>query len=183
MLNKQNTIDDFIACAEYLIDQSYTRPGRLAGEGGSAGGIPTGGALVKRPDLWAVMVMHVPVTNSLRMELTENGPPNIEEFGSVTTEDGFKGLLITDSYSKVQDGVSYPAVLLTGGYNDPRVVIWQPAKMAARLQAATASGKPILLRVEYQGGHGIGQTKAQGNALMADVLAFLSEQMGMMVSK
>lgn len=183
LLNKQNTIDDFIACAEYLIEQGYTRPGRLAGEGGSAGGIPTGGALVKRPDLWAVMVMHVPVTNSLRMELTENGPPNIEEFGSVTTEDGFKGLLITDSYSKVQDGVSYPAVLLTGGYNDPRVVIWQPAKMAARLQAATASGKPILLRVEYQGGHGIGQTKAQGNALMADVLAFLCEQMGMMVSK
>ncbi|MGB8344726.1 MAG: prolyl oligopeptidase family serine peptidase, partial [Ktedonobacteraceae bacterium] len=140
MLNKQNTIDDFIACAEYLIEQGYTRPGRLAGEGGSAGGIPTGGALVKRPDLWAVMVMHVPVTNSLRIELTENGSPNIEEFGSVTTEDGFKGLQITNSYGKVQNGVNYPAVLLTGGYNDPRVVVWQPAKMAARLQAATASG-------------------------------------------
>ncbi len=179
MLTKQNTIDDFIACAEYLIEQGYTRPERLAGEGASAGGIPTGGALVKRPDLWAVMVMHVPVTNSLRMELTENGPPNIEEFGSVTTEDGFKGLLITNSYGKVQNGVNYPAVLLTGGYNDPRVVVWQPAKMAARLQAATASGKPILLRVEYQGGHGVGQTRAQGNALMADVWAFLCEQMGM----
>jgi len=179
MLNKQNTIDDFIACAEYLIEQGYTRPERLVGEGGSAGGIPTGGALVKRPDLWAVMVMHVPVTNSLRMELTENGPPNIEEFGSVTTEDGFKGLLITNSYGKVQNGVNYPAVLLTGGYNDPRVVVWQPAKMAARLQAATASGKPILLRVEYQGGHGVGQTRAQGNALMADEWAFLCEQMGM----
>lgn len=177
-LNKHNTIDDFIACAEYLIEQGYARPGLLAGEGGSAGGIPTGGALVKRPDLWAAMIMHVPVTNSLRAELTENGAPNIEEFGSVTTEDGFKGLLITDSYNKVEDGVSYPAVLLTGGYNDPRVVIWQPAKMAARLQAATASNKPILLRVEYQGGHGIGQTRAQGNALMSDVLTFLSGQMG-----
>ena len=179
MLSKQNTIDDFIACAEYLIEQGYTRPGRLAGEGGSAGGIPTGGALVKRPDLWAVMVMHVPVTNSLRIELTENGSPNIEEFGSVTTEDGFKGLQITNSYGEVQNGVNYPAVLLTGGYNDPRVVVWQPAKMAARLQAATASGKPILLRVEYQGGHGVGQTRAQGNALMADVWAFLAEQMRM----
>ncbi len=179
MLNKQNTIDDFIACAEYLIKQGYTRPERLAGEGASAGGIPTGGALVKRPDLWAVMVMHVPVANSLRIELTENGPPNIEEFGSVTTEDGFQGLLITDSYGKVREGISYPAVLLTGGYNDPRVVVWQPAKMAARLQAATASGKPILLRVEYRGGHGVGQTRAQGIALMADVLAFLSEQMKM----
>lgn len=178
-LNKQNTIDDFIACAEYLIEQGYTRPELLAGEGGSAGGIPTGGSLVKRPDLWTVMVMHVPVTDSLRMELTENGPPNIEEFGSVTTEDGFKGLLITDSYNKVRDGVNYPAVLLTGGYNDPRVVVWMPAKMAARLQAATASDKPILLRVEFQGGHGMGQTRAQGIALLADVWAFLAEQMRM----
>jgi prolyl oligopeptidase len=178
-LNKNNTIDDFIACAEYLIAQGYTRPGRLAGEGGSAGGIPTGGSLVKRPDLWAVMVMHVPVTNALRMELTENGPPNIEEFGSVTTKDGFKGLLITDSYTKVQHGVNYPAVLLTGGYNDPRVAVWMPAKMAARLQAATASDRPILLRVEFQGGHGMGQTRAQGIALEADEWAFLLEQMGM----
>lgn len=178
-LNKHNTIDDFIACAEYLIEQGYTRPERLAGEGGSAGGIPTGGSLVKRPDLWSVMVMHVPVTDSLRMELTENGPPNIEEFGSVTTEDGFKGLLITDSYHKVQNGVNYPAVLLTGGYNDPRVVVWMPTKMAARLQAATASSKPILLRIEFQGGHGMGQTRAQGIALEADEWAFLLEQMGM----
>jgi len=179
MLNKQNTIDDFIACAEYLIAQGYTRPERLAGEGGSAGGIPTGGALVKRPDLWAIMLMHVPVTNALRFELTENGPPNIQEFGSVTTEDGFKGLSIIDSYSRVKDGVHYPAVLLTAGINDPRVVAWQPAKMAARLQAATASGKPVLLRVEFQGGHGIGSTRQQENEEQADVFAFLLQQFGM----
>lgn len=178
-LNKQNTIDDFIACAEYLVEHGYTSPERLAGEGGSAGGIPSGGALVKRPDLWAVMVMHVPVVNALRAELTENGPPNVFEFGSFTTEEGFKGLQIMDAYTKVRDGVKYPAALLTTGLNDPRVVAWQPAKMAARLQAATASDKPILLRVEFQAGHGMGSTKRQFDEELADELAFLLQQMGM----
>jgi prolyl oligopeptidase len=178
MLNKHNTIEDFVACAEYLVEHGYTRPERLAGEGTSGGGIPSGGALVRRPDLWAVMVMRVAVTNTLRFELTENGPPNIQEFGSVTTEDGFKGLLITDSYTRVQDGVKYPAVLLTTGLNDPRVVTWQATKMAARLQAATTSGKPILLRVEFQAGHGLGSTRQQVNEEFADRLAFLLEQMG-----
>ncbi len=176
-LNKQNTINDFIACAEYLVAQNYTRPQRLAGEGGSAGGIPTGGALVQRPDLWAVMVLHVPLVNALRNEFTENGPPNIPEFGSVTTEDGFRGLQIIDAYSKLQDGVKYPAVLLTAGLNDPRLVVWQPAKMAARLQAATTSGKPVLLRVEFQAGHGLNSTKRQADEELADVFAFLLQQM------
>ncbi|MEO6891643.1 MAG: prolyl oligopeptidase family serine peptidase [Ktedonobacteraceae bacterium] len=176
MLNKHTTIEDFIACGEHLVKQGYTRPERLVGQGGSAGGIPTGGALVRRPDLWAAMLMYVPVTNTLRSEFTENGPPNIQEFGSVTTEDGFRDLAITDSYTRVQDGVAYPAVLLTGGFNDPRVVVWQPAKMAARLQAATSSRRPVLLRVEYQGGHGIGSTRTQDDELLADVLAFALEQ-------
>ncbi len=176
-LNKQNTIDDFITCAEYLIAQKYTRPEKLAGEGTSAGGIPSGGSLVKRPDLWSVMVIRVGVTNSLRSEVSENGPPNVPEFGSVSTEEGFKGLLIVDSYHKVQDGTSYPAVLLTAGLNDPRVVLWQATKMTARLQEATSGDKPILLRVEAQGGHGMGSTKQQLEAELADKLAFLLQQM------
>lgn len=177
-LNKGNTINDFIAAAEYLIAEQYTRPGRLAGEGGSAGGITTGGALVRRPDLWAVMVMQVPVNNALRAEFTPNGPPNIFEFGSVTTEEGFRGLHIMDAYTQVRDGVAYPAVLLTAGANDPRVAIWQAAKMAARLQVATSSGKPVLLRVEFQGGHGMGSTQQQFNEEYADEFAFLCQQMG-----
>lgn len=176
-LNKQNTIDDFIACAEYLIERHYTCPAKLAGEGASAGGIPTGGALVQRPDLWAAMVMHVPAVNALRNEFTENGPPNIPEFGSVTTEDGFKALQIIDAYSKVKEGVKYPAVLLTAGFNDPRLVIWQPAKMAARLQAATTSDRPILLRVDFQAGHGLTSTKQQDDEKLADTFAFLLHQM------
>jgi prolyl oligopeptidase len=178
-LNKENTITDFIACAEYLIAQKYTRPERLAGEGGSAGGIPSGGALVRRPDLWAAMVMLVAVTNALRSEVGENGPINVPEFGSVTTEEGFRSLQIVDSYTKIQDGVAYPAVLLTAGLNDPRVDVWQAMKMAARLQAATTSGKPVLLRVEEQGGHGMGATKRQQDVELADELAFILHQFGM----
>ncbi len=177
-LKKENTIQDFIACAEYLVNEGYTRPERLAGEGTSAGGITSGGALVRRPDLFAAMVMRVAVTNTLRFETTENGPPNVMEFGSVATEDGFKGLLITDSYQRVRDGTAYPAVLLTSGANDPRVVVWMAMKMAARLQAASSSGRPVLLRLEEQGGHGMGSTRQQEDAELADKLAFLLWQFG-----
>jgi prolyl oligopeptidase len=175
-LNKENTITDFIACADYLIATGFTRPDRLAAEGASAGGIPTGGALVRRPELWAAMVMKVAVTNALRSEIGQNGPINIPEFGSVSTEDGFRSLQIVDSYAKVRDGVRYPAVLLTAGLNDPRVDVWQAMKMAARLQAATASGKPVLLRVEASGGHGHGATRKQQDEELADELAFMLHQ-------
>ncbi len=177
-LTKENTITDLIDCAEYLIAQGYTSPRYIAGEGTSAGGIPSGGALTRRPDLWAAMVMRVAVTNALRSEFSENGPPNVPEFGSVSTEEGFRGLRIMDAYTRVQDGVPYPAVLLTTGLNDPRVVVWQAAKMAARLQAATSSGRPVLLRVEAQGGHGMGSTKRQNDEELADKLAFLLHVMG-----
>ena len=87
--------------------------------------------------------------------------PNIPEFGTFTTEEGFKNLLAMDGYLKIKDGVKYPTVLLTTGINDPRVEPWMSAKMAARLHAATASKKPVL-RVDYEAGHGgIGATKEQ----------------------
>jgi prolyl oligopeptidase len=176
MLNKHNTINDFITCAEYLIEQQITRPSYLAGIGGSAGGIPTGGALVRRPDLWAVMVIRVGLTDALRAELTPNGPPNVLEFGTATTEEGFAGLKIINSYARVGDGTAYPAVLLTTGLNDPRIVPWMMTKMAARLQAATASNRPVLLRVTFDAGHGIGSTRKQENEEWADLFAFLLEQ-------
>ncbi|HUB38825.1 MAG TPA: prolyl oligopeptidase family serine peptidase [Streptosporangiaceae bacterium] len=174
---KENTITDFIDCAEYLINHGYTSPERLAGEGGSAGGIPAGGALVRRPDLWAAMVMQVPATNTTRFEFSENGPVNVPEHGSVTTDSGLNDLLITDCYLRVEDGVRYPAVLITAGLNDPRLAVWQPAKMAARLQAATASDRPVLLRIDPHAGHGQGSTQAQRNELTADILAFLMHEL------
>ncbi|HEX5401335.1 MAG TPA: prolyl oligopeptidase family serine peptidase, partial [Pseudonocardiaceae bacterium] len=173
---KENTITDFIDCGDYLVERGYTRPAKLAGSGGSAGGIPTGGAIVRRPELWAAMVMQVPVTNTTRKEYSENGPVNVPEFGTSTTEQGASDLLITDSYLRVIDGVAYPAVLLTAGRNDARVAVWQPAKMAARLQAATSTDpawRPVLLRVDYSAGHGQGMPLDQRVALLADTYAFL----------
>jgi prolyl oligopeptidase len=174
---KENTINDFIDCAEYLIKHGYTSPERLAGDGASAGGIPVGGALVRRPDLWAAMIMRVPATNTTRLEFSENGPINVPEHGSVTTESGLRDLLITDCYLQVRDGIRYPAVLITAGRNDPRLAVWQPAKMAARLQAATGSGRPVLLRIDPHAGHGQGSTRTQRDELTADILAFLLHEL------
>lgn len=175
---KPNTWKDFIACGEYLIAKKYTSSKHLAGQGGSAGGILIGRAITERPDLFGAAVINVGMTDMLRMETTTNGVPNIQEFGTVKTEDGFRGLYEMSALHHVKDGVKYPAVLLTHGINDPRVEPWMSAKMAARLQAATASGKPVLLRIDYDAGHGIGSTKQQYYEELADTYAFLFEQLG-----
>jgi prolyl oligopeptidase len=175
---KPNTWKDFIACAEYLIGEKYTSPEHLGILGGSAGGILISNAITERPDLFGAAVSAVGLNNVLLAETTPSGVPNIAEFGSFKTEEGFKNLLAMDGYYKVKDGVKYPAVMLTHGINDPRVEPWMSAKMAARLQAATARGKPVLLRIDYDAGHGIGSTKRQENELFADFFAFLFQQLG-----
>jgi len=177
-LTKPNTWRDFIACAQYLVDHKYTSPARLAGEGTSAGGITIGRAFTERPELFAAALDRVGVSNAVRQEFSPNGPPNVPEFGSVDTQEGFEDLYAMDAYLHVRDGVRYPAVLVTTGWNDPRVASWEPGKMAARLQAATASGKPVLLRVEYAAGHGMGSTKSQLEEEMADSWSFLLWQFG-----
>jgi prolyl oligopeptidase len=176
-LTKQHTIDDFIAGAQYLIENKYTSPAKLAGEGTSAGGITIGGAITQRPDLFAAALIRVGDSDSLRSELMASGPANIPEFGTVKEPDGFKALYAMDAYQHVKPN-AYPAVLLTTGLNDPRVAPWQAAKMAARLQASTTSGKPVLLRVDYDAGHGLGSTKSQRDAELADELSFLFWQFG-----
>jgi len=176
---KPNTWRDFIACAQYLIDQKYTSPAHLGGAGTSAGGILIGRAITSRPDLFAAAIDQVGLSDTLRFELTQNGETNIPEFGSVKTEEGFKALLAMSAYHHIEDRTAYPAVLLETGMNDPRVDPWQMAKMTARLQAATASGKPILLRVDYAGGHGtMGATRAQALEQLADEWSFLLWQFG-----
>ena len=178
-LTKPHTWKDFIACAEYLIEQGYTSTPLLAGQGGSAGGITVGRAITERPDLFAAAIINVGDLDAVRMETTTNGVPNIPEFGTVTEEDGFKGLLAMSSYHHVKEGTEYPAVLMTHGMNDPRVEPWNSAKMTARLQAASASGKPILFRADYSAGHGIGSTRMQYLEETADEWAFLLSQLGM----
>ncbi|MBL8510128.1 MAG: S9 family peptidase, partial [Betaproteobacteria bacterium] len=140
-----------------------------------------GRALTERPDLFAAVVPTVGVLDMLRAEFTPNGPPNIPEFGSVVSEDGFKGLLAMSAFHQVQDGVDYPAVLLMHGVNDPRVNVWHSVKMAARLQAATAgiaNANPVLLRLDYDAGHGVGASRSQRNTELADIYAFLLWRFG-----
>jgi prolyl oligopeptidase len=178
LLTKPNTWRDLIAAAEMLIAQRWTRAERLSIRGGSAGGITVGRALTERPDLFSAVISQVGVSNALRAEFSQNGPPNVPEFGSVSTEAGFRGLVEMDAYGHVKDGERYPAVLLTTGVNDPRVDPWHAAKMTARLQAASRSGKPVLMRVDYQAGHGLGSTRQQRDAEFGDVFAFALWQAG-----
>jgi prolyl oligopeptidase len=171
-LTKPNTWKDFIACGEYLVEKGYTSPAKLSGSGGSAGGILIGRAITERPDLFGAAIISVGDLDAVRMETTTNGVPNIQEFGTVTIEEEFHALLEMSSYHQVKDGEKYPAVILVHGINDPRVEPWMSAKMCARLQAATASDKPVVFRVDYHAGHGIGSTKEQYQKLLADEWAF-----------
>lgn len=175
---KPNTWKDFIATAEYLVKSGYTSPAKLGIWGGSAGGILVGRAMTERPDLFAAVVSSVGSLDKVRSELEPNGVANIPEFGTHKTEEGFRALLEMSTYHQIRDGVKYPAVLFTHGVNDVRVAVWHSTKTAARLQQASASGRPVLLRLDYETGHGVGSTKAQRNAERADVLSFLLWQFG-----
>jgi prolyl oligopeptidase len=178
LLTKPNTWRDCIDCAEYLIAEKWTSKTKLAVEGTSGGGVMVGRFLTERPDLLAVAVVRVGATNALRFEFEEAGPLNIPEFGTVADPIGFKALQEMDALSHVKDGVAYPAVILTTGVTDPRVAPWEAGKMAARLQAATSSRKPVLLRVETDAGHGVGSTRKQTAQERADIFAFILWQTG-----
>jgi prolyl oligopeptidase len=151
--SKPNTWNDFIACGEYLVKNKYTSSPRLFGEGTSAGGILIGRAITERPDLFGAAICNVPCANALRMEKSPNGPVNTPEFGTVKDSTECRGLMEMDALQHVKDGVKYPAVICVGGFNDPRVIVWQPAKLAGALQNASASGRPVLLQVNYDNGH------------------------------
>ena len=150
---KPNTWKDFIACGDYLVKNQYTSPQHLIGEGTSAGGILIGRAITERPDLFAAAISNVSCSNALRMENSPNGPVNAPEFGTVKDSVQCMALYEMDAFQHVKEGTKYPAVLCVGGMNDPRVIVWQPGKFAAALQAASTSGKPVLMQVNYDNGH------------------------------
>jgi prolyl oligopeptidase len=176
---KQHTIDDFVACANYLIEHRYTSREHLAVKGTSAGGFAVGGFITQHPELIRAALDRVGVSDPLRFETSQGGDANIPEFGSVKIEADFRSLYSVSPYHHVKQGVDYPAVLLETGINDPRVPSWQAAKMAARLQAATSSHLPILLRVDKDAGHGIGSDRNQRAELLADEYIFLAWQLGL----
>ena len=178
LTNKPNTWRDLIDVCEELVREKYTAPSRLAIGGGSAGGITVGRALEERPELFAAVIDRVGWSNPLRYVAEQNSYGEEPEWGAISEESGYRALKSIDSYQHVKDGVAYPAVLLTTGVTDPRVGPFHVAKMAARLQAATSSHRPILLRVDFDAGHGIGSTRNQQDLEAADTYAFLLWQTG-----
>ncbi|HXT30178.1 MAG TPA: prolyl oligopeptidase family serine peptidase, partial [Vicinamibacterales bacterium] len=178
LTRKQNVFDDFLACAQHLIDRKYTTPARLAILGGSNGGLLMGAAFTQRPDLFRAVVSFVGIYDMLRVELDPNGTFNTTEFGSVKDADQFRSLRAYSPYHHVKDGTRYPAILFLTGDNDHRVNPMQSRKMTARLQAANASSHPILLRTSSTAGHGIGTSLNEGIEQSADVFSFLFDQLG-----
>jgi prolyl oligopeptidase len=170
---KKVSFSDFSACARYLIQAGYTNPGRFAIEGGSAGGLLMYGAMIQNPDLFRAVVARVGMSDMLRVELSPNGRFNTTEFGTVKDEVQFGGLYAYSPYLHVLPGARYPALLATTGMNDPRVDPWHSFKMVARLQAASASGNPILLRVSGGTGHGGGTARSKRDRETADIYTFL----------
>jgi prolyl oligopeptidase len=177
LAHKPNTWRDLIAVCEELIATKYTSSKHLAIGGRSAGGITVGRALTERPDLFAAVIDGVGWSNPLRYVVEQDGYGEEPEWGAISDPAGYKALKMIDSYQSVKDGTPYPAVLLTTGVTDPRVAPFHLGKMTARLQAATTSGKPILLRVDYDAGHGIGSTRGQQDREAADTYAFLLWQL------
>jgi prolyl oligopeptidase len=182
LLAKQNCFDDFAACARHLVSTGVTTVAQLAIRGGSNGGLLMGAVLTQHPDIARAVIAEVPVLDVLRVELHPNGAFNVTEFGTVEDRELFEAMYAYSPYHRVLDGTPYPAVLLTAGAFDPRVDASHAKKMAARLQAATSSDAPILLRIE-SGGHGVGQSLDQMVGLMTDVHAFAFAQLGVTWSR
>jgi prolyl oligopeptidase len=179
LTKKQNVFDDFAAAAEYLIKENYTRPAKLAIQGGSNGGLLMGAMITQHPDLFRAVVSSVGIYDMLRVELAPNGAFNVTEFGTVKDPEQFKALYAYSPYHHVVDGTKYPAVLMMTGANDGRVAPYHSRKMTARLLAANKSENPILLRTSSSAGHGIGTALSERIKQSADIYAFLFGQLAM----
>lgn len=177
LTQKQAVFDDFAAAAKYLVQAGYTTPDKIAIEGGSNGGLLMGAALTQHPELYRAVVSHVGIYDMLRVELSPNGEFNTTEFGTVKDPAQFQALYAYSPYHHVTDGTRYPAVLFMTGANDPRVDPANSRKMTARLQAASASGRPVLLRTSATSGHGIGSALSEEIAEHVDALAFIMDQL------
>jgi phosphodiesterase/alkaline phosphatase D-like protein len=178
LTNKQNGFDDFAACAEFLIESKHTTPERLAIQGAGHGGLVMGALLTQRPDLARAVVSQVGIYDLLRVERDPHGGFNTAEFGSVKDPVQFTALHAFSPYHRVREGTNYPAVLLLAGEHDGRVNPAQSRKMTARLQAASASKWPVLLRTSATSGHGRGLAFSEQIRALADAYSFLLEQLG-----
>jgi prolyl oligopeptidase len=181
--NKQNVFDDFIAAAEWLIDNQYTNPDRLAIRGGSNGGLLVGAALTQRPDLFRAVLCGFPDLDMIRFyTFTEtNNMPALLEYGDASKPEQFEFLRRYSPYQAAARRAHYPAVMLTTGDLDTRVPPLQARKMTAQLQASTRSGLPVILRYDPKAGHAAGRGRPLSLAVedTAMELAFVMMQLGM----
>jgi len=179
LTKKQTVFDDFAAAAKYLIKKKYTRPEKLAIQGGSNGGLLMGAMITQHPDLVRSVVSTVGIYDMLRVELAPNGAFNVTEFGTVKNPEQFKALYAYSPYHHVVDGTNYPSILMMTGANDGRVAPYHSRKMTARLEEANKSDNPILLRTSSSAGHGIGTALSERIKQLADIYAFLFAQLDM----
>lgn len=178
MTTKPNTWKDAISCAEYLIKNGYTSPDKLMISGGSAGGITAGRAITERPDLFKAALISVGCIDMVGAERSPNGLGNITEFGSTTTEEGFNALYEMSTYHQVKDNTPYPAVLFVHGFNDTRVPVYHSTKGYARFKEASTSGRPLLLRIDFDSGHGAQESTEGLISRFADMMSFFYWMMG-----
>lgn len=177
--NKQNVFDDFIAAAEWLIEQGYTSPRQLAIRGRSNGGLLVGAVMTQRPELSAVALPAVGVMDMLRYHKFTIGWAWVGEYGSSDDPEQFATLLKYSPLHQLRPGVRYPATLVTTADHDDRVVPGHSFKFAAALQHAQAGPRPVLIRIESRAGHGSGTPTSKLIALAADELSFAAAELGM----
>lgn len=170
---KQNVFDDFIAAAEYLVDNKYTSSEKLAIAGGSNGGLLVGACEVQRPDLFAVCLPAVGVMDMLRYHKFTIGWGWAVEYGSSDNEEQFKYIYEYSPLHNIKDGVKYPATLITTADHDDRVVPAHSFKFAAQMQHSQAGEQPILIRIDSKAGHGAGKPTSKRIEEAADVYSFL----------
>jgi prolyl oligopeptidase len=178
-LQKQNVFDDFIAAAEWLIANKYTRPAKLAIQGGSNGGLLVGAAMTQRPDLFGAALPAVGVMDMLRYHRFTAGRFWVDDYGSSDNPEEFKALYAYSPYHNLEKGTKYPATLVTTADTDDRVVPGHSFKFAAALQEAHAGSAPVLIRIETRAGHGAGKPTSKQIEEVADLWAFLAANLGM----
>jgi prolyl oligopeptidase len=177
--NKQNVFDDFIAAAEFLIEEDYTSSEMLAIQGGSNGGLLVGAVMCQRPDLFGCCLPAVGVMDMLRFHLFTAGRFWTFDYGSVEDEQEFRALYAYSPYHNLEDGACYPPTLVTTADTDDRVVPGHSFKFAARLQEAQGCDNPTLIRIETSAGHGAGKPTQKRVEEAVDVWAFAAHALGM----
>jgi len=182
-LHKQNVFDDFIAAAEYLIKNNYTKPAKLAVQGGSNGGLLIGAVETQRPDLFGATLPAVGVMDMLRFNQFTAGRYWVDDYGSSANADEFKALYAYSPYHNIKPGTKYPATLITTADTDDRVVPGHSFKYAAAIQEAQAGPAPVLIRIETRAGHGGGKPTAKIIEETTDEMAFLVKNLGMKLPK